>query len=118
MTANSCRRPEVNLRAAAVLVGLTLASCAPQYTSPQQVQASNPTVTYKYHNDQELLQVNQSAVTYCNQYRAVPQPASFTNDQDGSKVVVFACVQNTMPRVRHRNITPISPTTIALTRNC
>jgi len=97
MTANSYRRLEVNLPAAAVLAGLMLASCAPQYTSPQQVQASNPTVTYKYHNDQELLQVNQSAVTYCNQYRAVPQPASFTNDQDGSKVVVFACVQNTMP---------------------
>lgn len=97
MIANSSRLLDVNFRAAAALAGLIVASCAPQYTSPQQVQASNPTVTYKYHNDQELLQVNQSAGTYCNQYRAVPQPTSFANDQDGSKIVVFACVQNTTP---------------------
>jgi hypothetical protein len=97
MNAHSCRRLVVNFRAATVLAGLMATSCVPQYTTPQQVQATNPTVTYKYHNDQELLQVNQSAATYCNQYRAVPQPASFANDQDGSKVVVFACVQNTMP---------------------
>ena len=97
MIANSCRLLEVNFRAATVLAGLMVASCAPQYSSPQQMQASNPSVTYKYHNDQELLQVNQSASAFCNQYRAVPRPASFTNGQDGSKVVVFECVQNTMP---------------------
>jgi hypothetical protein len=91
------RRLVMPFRAAAVLAGLMATACVPQYTTPQQVQASSPTVTYKYHNDQELLQVNQSAATYCNQYRAVPQPASFANEQDGSKVVVFACVQNTMP---------------------
>jgi len=97
MITNSYRLLEVNFRTASVLAGLMVASCAPQYSSPQQVQASNPTVTYKYHNDQELLQVNQSAATYCNQYRGVPQPANFANDQDGSKIVVFACVQNTAP---------------------
>jgi hypothetical protein len=97
MTANSCRRLEVNFRAATVLAGLMVASCAPPYSAPQQVQASNPSVTYKYHNDQELLEVNQSAATFCNQYRAVPRPASFATGQDGSKVVVFECVQTTMP---------------------
>ena len=95
MNAHSHHHLVVNFRAATVLAGLMATSCVPRCTTAQQVQASNPTVTYKYHNDQELLQVNHSAVTYCNQYRAVPQPASFANDQDGSKVVVFACVQNT-----------------------
>jgi len=97
MITNSYRLLEVNFRATTVLAGLMLASCAPQYSPPQQVQASNPSVTYKYHTDQELLEVNQSAATFCNQYRAVPRPASFTNSQDGSKVVVFECVQNTTP---------------------
>jgi methionyl-tRNA formyltransferase len=87
---------KVNFRAASVLAGLIVASCAPQYSSPQQVQASNPSVTYKYHNDQELLEVNQSAATFCNQYRAVSRPASFTSEQDGSKVVVFECVPTTI----------------------
>jgi methionyl-tRNA formyltransferase len=95
MIANSCRVLEANRRAATVLAGLIVASCATQYTSPQQVQANNPNVTYKYHNDQELLQVNQSAATFCNQYRAVPRPAGFMTGQDGSKVVVFECVQST-----------------------
>jgi len=97
MIANSCRLLEVNFRAATVAAGLLLVSCAPQYSSPQQVQSSNPNVTYKYHNDQELLEVNQSAATFCDQYRAVPRPASFTNGQDGSKIVVFECVQNATP---------------------
>ena len=77
MTLNSCRLPRVNLRAATVLTGLIVTSCAPQYSSPQQVQASNPTVTYKYHNDQELIEVNQTAVTFCNQYRAAPATGQF-----------------------------------------
>ena len=80
-----------------MLAGLMAASCAPQYSAPQQVQANNPNVTYRYHNDQELLEVNQTAATFCNQYRTVPRPASFTNGQDGSKVVVFECVPSAMP---------------------
>lgn len=51
MIANSYHFLEVNFRTATVLAGLMVASCAPQYSSPQQVQASNPSVTYKYHSD-------------------------------------------------------------------
>jgi hypothetical protein len=93
MTANSCRSPIKNIRAAAVLAGLLVASCVPPYTSPQQVQASNPTVTYKYRSDQELLQANQNASTFCNRYQSVARTANFANDPDGSKVVIFECVQ-------------------------
>jgi hypothetical protein len=89
-----------------MLAGLIVTSCAPQYSSPQQVQASNPTVTYKYHNDQELIEVHQTAVTFCSQYRAAPRPANFTNAQDGSRVVVFECVQSTMPMVSQPQYNP------------
>jgi hypothetical protein len=80
--------------AATVLAGLMLASCAPQYSSPQQVQETNPSVTYKYTTDQELVQANQSAAIFCSRYQSVQQTASFSNDPDGSRVVVFECVQS------------------------
>jgi len=93
MIANSRRFLKANVRAAAVIAGLMVASCAPQYSAPQQVEASNPTVTYKYRSDQELVQANQNATTFCNRYQSVPRSASFSNDPDGSNVVVFECVQ-------------------------
>jgi hypothetical protein len=83
------------VRSAVVLATLMSAACAPPYQPPQQVQASTPTITYKYHTDTDLLQVNQTATNYCRQYQAVAQAASFTNDPDGSKVVVYDCVQST-----------------------
>ena len=91
---------------AAALASLLAASCAPQYTSPQQVQSTNPTVTYKYHNDQELLQVTQSAATFCNQYRGVPRASRFSMDPDGSKVVVFDCTSMTAPMTQPSQFNP------------
>ena len=93
MIAKSCRFLKPSLPAATVLAGLIVASCSPQYSAPQQVQASNPTVTYKYRTDQELVQANQNAATFCTRYQAVARTANFSNDPDGSKVVVFECVQ-------------------------
>jgi len=84
---------KANVGAAAVLAVLMATGCVPMSSSPQQVRASNPTVTYKYRTDQDLIQANQNAMTFCNQYRSTPRTASFSNDPDGSKVVVFECVQ-------------------------
>ena len=61
-------------------------------TTPVAVQASNPTVTYNYRTDAELLQANQNAITYCGQYQTTPRTGSITNNSDGSKTVVFDCV--------------------------
>lgn len=74
-----------------------MASCSPEYSAPQQVQTSNPTVTYKYRSDQELVQANQNAANFCNRYQAAPRTANFANDPDGSRVVVFECVQTSQP---------------------
>ncbi|MEX1035360.1 MAG: hypothetical protein WDZ54_05350 [Sneathiella sp.] len=75
-----------------VATGAILASCAAQHPPPQQVDASSPTVTYKYHNDDELIQVNQRAEAYCRQYNFTSRPDTFSTNSDGSKAVVFECV--------------------------
>ena len=81
----------VSIRAAVVLASLAVASCAPPH-SLQQVKTSNPTVTYEYRGDQELLQAQQSAVTFCGQYDAAPRPARITSGPDGaSNNVLFEC---------------------------
>jgi hypothetical protein len=84
----------VKVGAVAVLAAGAVASCAP---SPQQVQSSNPTVTYNYRNDQELIQANQRATTYCSQYQTAPRTANITTNPDGSKAVLFECVRATAP---------------------
>ena len=93
MFANSCCLLKVNVRAAAVLAGLVAAACAPLHSSPEQVRASNPSVTYKYSSDQELVQANQRAAKFCNRYQSVPGAANFAKDSDGSQIVVFECVE-------------------------
>lgn len=88
----SSRASPIVARAAVVSAALLLAACAPQYSPPQQVRASNPSVTYKYHSDQELLQANQNAMTFCSQYRSTAQTANIIDSPDGSKTVVFECM--------------------------
>ena len=88
--------PSVRRLAAPLLVvataGLILASCVQPSPAMQQVQTTNPSVSYKYQGDQELVQANQNAASYCNQYQSVAQTKNFFSDPDGTKVVVFECV--------------------------
>lgn len=93
MITNSHRLTKIFLGTTAVFAALLMASCVSTRSSPEQVEASNPTVTYKYRNDDELIQANQRAITFCEQYpSSLPRTASFSNDPDGSKIVVFECV--------------------------
>jgi hypothetical protein len=87
----------VNVWAVALVAAGAVASCAELPTSQQPVQSSNPSVTYNYRTDQELLQANQNATTYCSQYQTAPRTANITNNPDGSKAVVFECVRTTFP---------------------
>lgn len=72
-----------------------LAGCSSPDSPPQQVQSSNPNVTYRYRGDNELLQANQKANDYCAQYHSVAQTAHISTESDGSKTVVFDCVAAT-----------------------
>jgi hypothetical protein len=87
----------VNVSAVALFAAGALASCATFPSSQQPVQSSNPTVTYSYRNDQELLQANQNATTYCSPYQTAPRTTSITTNPDGSKAVHFECVRTTLP---------------------
>jgi hypothetical protein len=80
--------------AAALFTALMTTACvSEEHTTPQQVQSSNPTVSYQYRNDDELIQANQRAAVYCDQYRYGPRTVRITNESNGSKMVVFECVQ-------------------------
>lgn len=77
----------------AAMAALMMASCvSTRHSSPQQVAASNPTVTYKYRDDNELIAANQRAINFCTQYQALPQAQTFARDTDGRNIVVFECV--------------------------
>ncbi len=93
MNGQSNRIMKVTKGVLAAMAGLTLASCASTRSSPEQVAASNPTVTYEYRNDDELIQANQKAITFCNQYQALPRAQSFDNNEEhhGHRVI-FECV--------------------------
>ena len=72
---------------------LLLAACAPlNRSAPQQVEANNPNVSYKYRNDDELIQTNQLAETFCSQYQLAPRSLGLTRDSAGSNLVNFECV--------------------------
>ena len=71
-------------------------ACGQLPSSQQPVQSTNPSVTYNYRTDQELLKANQNATTYCSQYQTTPRTAGLTNKQDGSKTVVFECVRTAL----------------------
>ena len=87
----------LNVWAVVLLAAGAVASCAPVPSSQAPVQSSNPSVTYTYRTDQELLHANQNATTYCSQYQTTPRTANITNNSDGSKAVVFECVRTTLP---------------------
>ena len=80
--------------AAIAVAGLTVAACTGP-AAPVQTQASNPTVTYTYRSDQDLIQANRAAATHCARYSAVPQTMRFFGEPSGERSVVFDCVPAT-----------------------
>ena len=93
MTAHPFTFGSSRVCAAALFSALLLTACVSPHSAPQQVQSSNPTVTYQYRNDDELIQANQRAAAYCDQYRSGPRTVSITNEANGSRMVVFECMQ-------------------------
>jgi hypothetical protein len=89
----------VGIQGCVVLAALAVASCtsasSPSSHSLQQVEATNPTVTYEYVGDAELLEAQQNAVVFCSQYQSTPRPARITRGSGGgSNNVVFECDPN------------------------
>lgn len=78
--------------AAVAVAGLTVAACTGPAAAPAQTQTNNPSVTYSYRSDQDLIQANRAAATHCARYSAVPQTARFFGEPSGERSVVFECV--------------------------
>ncbi len=77
----------------AALAAMMMVACGPtRPSSPRQVATTNPSVTYQYRNDDELIQANQRAMTYCQRTQSVPQAQDFSNDANGRHIVIFECV--------------------------
>jgi hypothetical protein len=94
-------------RASVILLTALAAGCAaPASTPPQMVQANNPTVTYNYRGDEELIKANQSAEVYCSKYQATARSQSIRDTPDGGKSAVFECAQNTASAVPGQTIIP------------
>lgn len=88
-----CKKAFIVTAAATAAVMIT--SCAStRSSSPKQVSMSNPTVTYQYRNDDELIQANQRAISFCEPHQSLPRAQSFSTDPEGRRTVVFECVQN------------------------
>lgn len=86
-----------------------MAGCATTPTltpSPLPVTASNPTVTYVYRTDEQLVQANQNATVFCNQYQTLPRTQTMTGNPDGTKTVVFECVGPAAPIVTPAPVPP------------
>ena len=77
-----------------ILVAAAVAACGPVYTSPKQVEAKPPKVSYNYSTDQQLIEANAKASIYCSQYAATPSlQAIITENPDGTKTVSYECVK-------------------------
>lgn len=100
--------------AVAAVAAATLASCAAN-RAPETVSAQNPSVTYKYRGDQELLRANQQAAAFCNQYGTTPRTANLTNNPDGTNTVIFECMRAGAPVTAMAPAAPLPPTNPALT---
>lgn len=84
-------KPRVLAAPAILALGLT-AACAPMHQPPKEVSSSEPTVTYKYQNDQDLFEVDRRAADYCAKYDLIPDPQNFRTDADGQRVVTYRCL--------------------------
>lgn len=80
---------------AAGLSAALLAACVPPPKDPERVASTNPTVTYDYTSDQQLLTAREDATRFCRQYQASPQVMNMSSNPNAAgapKKVVFECV--------------------------
>jgi hypothetical protein len=97
MHATSHRYPKFGIGVATALTAVLVTACS-SYNTPRQVDASNPTVSYKYHDDDELIQTNDMASAFCGRYQSIPRSVRFTRDGNDD-VVVYECVSTSRSSV-------------------
>lgn len=77
------------VRSTAMMLAATLASCAGLRQPAVQTNASKPTVSYVYHDDQGLVEATSQAESYCAQFSAWPRSSDVVTESDGRHVTFF-----------------------------
>jgi hypothetical protein len=91
-------RPARVAALAAALPALILSTaCTVVSTQPHQVAASNPTVTYAYVGDSQLIDANQRAIRFCDPYQGTPHAVSVTDTGNGGRSATFECLKAPLP---------------------
>jgi len=77
------------VRSTAMMLAATLASCTGFRQPAVQTNASKPTVSYVYSDDQGLVEATRQAESYCAQYSAWPRSSDIVTESDGRHVTFF-----------------------------
>jgi hypothetical protein len=95
---------------ATVLLGAAaIAACATPTGRAEPVEATPPSVTYKYSDEQGLIDASLKAETYCRDFNSWPTSTGVHVEQDGARRVTFVCDQDrteTYAGARHRSMPP------------
>ena len=75
------------------MVGIFLSSCASYSDRAEHVQSTPPTITYKYEDDESLIDAVAKAEEYCLQFNSWPTPIESHPDAMPGQVT-FICDQN------------------------
>jgi hypothetical protein len=77
------------VRSTPMMLAATLSSCAGFRQPAVQTDASKPTVSYVYHDDQGLVEATSQAESYCAQYSAWRRSSDIVTESDGRHVTFF-----------------------------
>jgi hypothetical protein len=77
------------VRSTAMMLAATLSSCAGFRQPAVQTNASKPTVSYAYHDDQGLVEATSQADSYCARFSAWPTSSDIVKQSDGRHVTFF-----------------------------
>jgi hypothetical protein len=67
---------------------------------------TNPSVTYNYTGDAQLIEANRRAMNFCEPYQSTPQAENVTDASSGGKTVVFQCVKPPPPVMSQTRYSP------------
>ena len=95
--------------AAVLCTAAGLAACVAPTPAPTVVEATQPTVTYNFTTDEGLVLVTQKAENYCREFRASPTSHGITDNQDGTRTVVFECTRTPPPAPVVESQSPANP---------
>jgi hypothetical protein len=100
------------LCATVLAAGAAIAGCATSSGRAEPVAANPPSVTYKYSDEQGLIDASLKAEAFCRDFNSWPTAAGTHFARDGSGEVTFICDQDraeTLAGTRPRSL-PSNPT--------